>query len=574
MPAVKVVDCDGRQPRRRARLWECFGGLLGINPTNIKDGGNGNYYVIVPQEKIEHIISDESKRKLRDHQFEINTPIEYNAMRTVIVRHIDKVISEYSDQEIINNIEATNSWAKVEFVYKLTDTGRMLKIRFSTTEMAARAVRDGLVIAYQRIPSRYVEKEIFVKLTPCYNCYSYDHKTQACEMEKQSICAFCAKKGHSQNSCTESSPKCINCDGKHKTLASVCPVRKRIIKERSKDVRERSRSRSRARQVTYADSVNPQHQQQQQQKFFSPPTNANANVNVEGHNTKDLVAKIITSITFAHYYETLKPGSFQNTMDQMFKENNLPQVNFPANLIGKEFSNLLDKTQDNVNVNVNAAQSNEVINANNSVKSKVPNEMDLEFHNKRAREENSPVSSRKKREKETESERESEDERTYVVKPKSQRPELAPKPQPPQPQPLPQRDPRLAASAARACERERRRSGRSKERDEAREHTHTRSPTYVRIPEVNYANTAQVQLHFYVQDSTEIDLTTSNPDTYDQIKDAVINNTAKFHWYNPIYSYEKIYGALLNNNIDWGNVKLSKLSDDRVRAMKNEHCNF
>ena len=89
-------------------------------------------------------------------------------MRTVIVRHIDKVISEYNDQEIINNIEATNGWAKVEFVYKLTDNGRMLKIRFNTTEMAARAVRDGLVVVYQRIPPRYIEKIFFVKLTPCY----------------------------------------------------------------------------------------------------------------------------------------------------------------------------------------------------------------------------------------------------------------------------------------------------------------------------------------------------------------------------------------------------------------------
>ena len=95
---------------------------------------------------IEQIITEESKQKLR---FEMNTPIEYNTLRTVIVRHIDKVISEYNDKEIINNIEATNGWAKVEFVYKLTNTGRMLKIRFNTsTEMAARAVRDGLVVAY------------------------------------------------------------------------------------------------------------------------------------------------------------------------------------------------------------------------------------------------------------------------------------------------------------------------------------------------------------------------------------------------------------------------------------------
>ena len=39
--------------------------------------------------------------------------------------------------------------------------------------------------------------------------------------------------------------------------------------------------------------------------------------------------------------------------------------------------------------------------------------MDLEYHNKRAREENSPIASRKERETEREMERESEDEITH-----------------------------------------------------------------------------------------------------------------------------------------------------------------
>ena len=129
---------------------------------------------------------------------------------------------------------------------------------------------------------------------------------------------------------------------------------------------------------------------------------------------------------------------------------NLPKVNFPSSLIGNEFRNLLDKTQNNVNVNQNIDPPTEVNNANNKVNSKVTNDTDLEYHNKRAWEGNSPVASRKKREMETEIERESEDEITNVAKPQSERPEIAPKPQP-----LPQQDPRLLASAARARERER-----------------------------------------------------------------------------------------------------------------------
>ena len=57
----------------------------------------------------------------------------------------------------------------------------------------------------------------------------------------------------------------------------------------------------------------PGQQQQQQQQTFSPPSN------LDNQNTKDLVAKIITSIVFVHYTESQMPGSFQSTIDAMFK---------------------------------------------------------------------------------------------------------------------------------------------------------------------------------------------------------------------------------------------------------------
>ena len=38
--------------------------------------------------------------------------------------------------------------------------------------------------------------------------------------------------------------KCINCNGRHRTLAAACPKHKEIIKNKGKEMRERSRSRS------------------------------------------------------------------------------------------------------------------------------------------------------------------------------------------------------------------------------------------------------------------------------------------------------------------------------------------
>ena len=190
--------------------------------------------------------------------------------------------------------------------------------------------------------------------------------------------------------------------------------------------------------------------------FLPPPTN------VDGQNTRDLVSKIITSITFAHYLESFKPGSFQNTMDDMFKENNLPKVNFPTKLFGQEFRNLLNQTENNVNEPQSTNTPVEVNNANNKI-NKVNNDMESEYHNKREREESSPVSSRKKREMERERETEIVEElvlhreatnTTNIAKFQSEREEIAPNHQP-----LPQRDPQLRAAAERERERVRGREG-------------------------------------------------------------------------------------------------------------------
>ena len=74
---------------------------------------------------------------------------------------------------------------------------------------------------------------------------------------------------------------------------------------------------------------------------------------MDSKNTKDLVAKIITSIVFAHYTESQKPGSFQSTIDAMFKENGLPKVNFPQQIVTKEFKNLLQQTSSDLDEQIN-----------------------------------------------------------------------------------------------------------------------------------------------------------------------------------------------------------------------------
>ena len=157
MTGIKIVDRGTRQSKRRTKLWECFG-KIGIYPADIKDA-NGAYYAIVQAAKVEEILEEENKKIFSDENFDVLPPIEFNAMRSVVVRHIDKVIEEYSDEDIIDSIEHSQSWAKVDGIVRIASGGRLLKIRFKSTEMVTRALKEGIVILNQFIPSRQVERE-------------------------------------------------------------------------------------------------------------------------------------------------------------------------------------------------------------------------------------------------------------------------------------------------------------------------------------------------------------------------------------------------------------------------------
>ena len=122
-------------------------------------------------------------------------------------------------------------------MFRLPTTGKMLKIKFTSQQMVHKALTKGIVILHQFIPHYNIEKEIFVRLNPCRNCFAYDHKLKDCMQEKKRWCTFCGG-GHKQAECSAVAPKCINCGGEHRTLAAACKIRKELIKRRSKEILE------------------------------------------------------------------------------------------------------------------------------------------------------------------------------------------------------------------------------------------------------------------------------------------------------------------------------------------------
>ena len=164
-------------------------------------------------------------------------PIEFGAMKTIVIRQIYEMIDDYNDEEIKESIEYLNEWAKVEEIFKFGTTSKMLKVRFTNTAMVKRAESQGIVVLNQGINPRRIEREreIFIKINACNNCFKYDHDTKRCDKDKKMLCAFCGEEGHKQGQCKSTVPKCLNCGGDHKTLAAKCQVRKNLIKEKRKE---------------------------------------------------------------------------------------------------------------------------------------------------------------------------------------------------------------------------------------------------------------------------------------------------------------------------------------------------
>ena len=162
-------------------------------------------------------------------------------METIVVKHLDYMIDSFTDDEIIDCIEIFNDWAEVESIYKIPSASKILKIRLKIQQMVQVALDKGIKILHQYIPKWNIEKEGFVRLNPCRNCYQFDHRLKDCKKGKKLGCTFCAGEPR-QNECKEKQPKCINCGGQHRTLAAACKIHKDLIKKRSGELRDQIRS--------------------------------------------------------------------------------------------------------------------------------------------------------------------------------------------------------------------------------------------------------------------------------------------------------------------------------------------
>ena len=194
--AVKIIDKRPGEQHRHNKVYQVLG-KIEVCAKKVHDG-KGAFYAITSDDAIETILSDGSKETFSQEGFEVIRAIEYSSMKTIVVKHLDHMIDSFTDDEIIDSIERLSDWAQVELIYKIPSTSKILKIRLKTQQKVQVAPDKGIKIPHQYIPKWNIEKELFIRLNQCRNCYQYDHGLKDCKKEKKLRCTFCAGE-HSQN---------------------------------------------------------------------------------------------------------------------------------------------------------------------------------------------------------------------------------------------------------------------------------------------------------------------------------------------------------------------------------------
>ena len=178
--------------------------------------------------------------------------------------------------------------------------------------MANKAIENGILAFNLKITPSQIQKERFVDLLMCFNCYALEnHPTKDCpNLNSPKKCSECSG-DHDYRQCTSNTKKCLNCQGPHRTMAMSCPQRKKLIAEKTKEMDAKNKEQQ---QQTFATMV--------QKSVIS---NQKKNNDIQTlMNSNGLNAMIM--ILDAHFANVIKPGSYNTHLNQTLKLNNLAPI--------------------------------------------------------------------------------------------------------------------------------------------------------------------------------------------------------------------------------------------------------
>ena len=140
MPKLRIKDLKPGNRDRKKVLWNKLM-QLNLLVYNLHAPNDKFYVVVSSNEIIEKLLSESVKANLKKDHFDVPTPPEFQARRTIVLRNNDPLISDLEENELKVDLEERNEWLKVIDVIKIPNAPRILKIKVENAEMVRAAPR-------------------------------------------------------------------------------------------------------------------------------------------------------------------------------------------------------------------------------------------------------------------------------------------------------------------------------------------------------------------------------------------------------------------------------------------------
>lgn len=324
---MKIRSLEGgTSPQRKKTLLALLKDTLRVRFSKLTEAGDSFVVVCLSDDDVNKLIKSANFEKFREKQFKPVIPPHLRALRSLFLRDVDPEIMEYTEEDIFHEIQRENQWAKVEEVKKF---GLLLKVQLADIDMADRALKEGLVMFSRHTNPATIEKEDYVDLTPCWKCYAYDHPVKSCPKPADyKICSECSSKEHIYRECRNEHRQCVNCGQQHRTLASVCQVRRELIRK-TREARK-AQTQSQTTNNSYANAVRGGTAEAPQGHGNRTNNGTILQLNSGNH------MKIITILIHAHLINLARPGSFGRTVSELLAKNGLQDVALPDDVPSAE----------------------------------------------------------------------------------------------------------------------------------------------------------------------------------------------------------------------------------------------
>lgn len=311
MPQVKIKHPRPGDPRGLKReILEIL--APGVKVTGFKIIRDGAIVILDNENDIDKLLHDKTEA-LKKKNYEPLIPPEIRAKRTVVLTRIEDIIYENSEQEIHDEIENKQEWAKVTNVYKFPKS-YTVKVTFQSVQMAKKARETGILAFRLSVPPSQIKEEVYVRVSTCRRCYAVEeHDTSACPKPPDyRVCSECSSESHTFRECQTKPKKCPNCNGEHGALAMRCPTQKAAFNKKKKVTSEK------AQEVrSFAAAATPS----------TAPQSIGISPSYTVTREDALCTLMVTQI--AMQQEKEYPGTLQQNLDILCTANNLPKVIIP-----------------------------------------------------------------------------------------------------------------------------------------------------------------------------------------------------------------------------------------------------